>query len=203
MPLTNSPSLLHTYFSKDWYPDCENWYKIWFKFTCRVRALGAFIRNNYLACQQRPETKNLGDEMSATSCKTGTSCVFRTCLLARWQGSGMERAVACREEHYVMYLHLFKDAPEVCTSTSTIFKTNNLRLVLLFCDLLSLSHFLGQGFFTWVCLSNHIQFAKIVLNSFLVPSYWKFPRHALLVCLFVWVSKTNPITGLSGWRTPD
>jgi len=23
------------------------------------------------------------------------------------------------------------------------------------------------------------------------------------VCLFVWVSKTHPITGLSGWRTPD
>jgi len=25
----------------------------------------------------------------------------------------------------------------------------------------------------------------------------------LFVCLFVWVSKTHPITGLSGWRTPD
>ena len=122
MPLTNSSSLLYTYFSKGWYPDCENWYKIWFTFTCRVRALGAFIRNKYLACEQRPETKNLGDEMSVTSCKTGTSCVFRICPLARWQGSGMERAVVCREEHYVMYLHIFKDAPEVCTSTSTIFR---------------------------------------------------------------------------------
>jgi len=35
--------------------------------------LGAFIQNTYLACQQRPETKNLGDDMSTTSCKTGTS----------------------------------------------------------------------------------------------------------------------------------
>jgi len=26
---------------------------------------------------------------------------------------------------------------------------------------------------------------------------------SLFVCLFVWVSKTHPITGLSGWRTPD
>jgi len=31
------------------------------------------------------------------------------------------------------------------------------------------------------------------------------PDHCLfcLFCLFVWVSKTHPITGLSGWRTPD
>jgi len=181
MPLTNSSSLLLTYFSKGWYQDCGYWYKIWFEFTCRVRALGAFIRNRFLTCQQRTETKNLGDDMSATSCKTCTSCVFKICPLARWQGSGMERAVACRKGHYVMYHHIRKDATEAYTSTRTIFKANNFRLVLLFCDLLSLSHFLGQGFFTWVCLSHHIQFAKIVLNCFLVPSYWKFLRHALVV----------------------
>jgi len=35
--------------------------------------LGAFFRNTYLACQQRPESKNLGDDMSATSCTRGTS----------------------------------------------------------------------------------------------------------------------------------
>ena len=120
--------------------------QMWFKFTCRVRALGAFIWNRYLACQQCPETKNLGDDMSATSCKTGTSCVFIICPLAIWQGSGMERAVACREGHYVMYHHISKDAPEVCTSIRTILKANNLRPVLLFCDLLSLYRFLGQLF---------------------------------------------------------
>jgi len=38
--------------------------------------LGAFIRNTYLACQHRPESKNLGDDMSATSCTTGTSSLF-------------------------------------------------------------------------------------------------------------------------------
>jgi len=187
MPLTNFSSLLNRYFSKGWNPDCENWYKIWSKFTCRVRALGAFIRNKYLACQQRPETKNLGDDMSATSCKIGTSCVFKLCPLARWQGSGMERAVACREGYYVMYHHIRKDAPESCTSTRTIFKANNLRLLLLFCDLLPLSHFLGQGFFTWVCLSHHIQFAKIVLDCFLVPSYWKFLRHALQIVRHLYI----------------
>jgi len=51
--------------------------------------------------------------MSATSCKTGTSCVFKLCPSAWWQGSGMERAVACREGHYVMYHHIRKDAPEL------------------------------------------------------------------------------------------
>jgi len=76
MPLTNSSLLLHTYLSISWNSDCEKWYNICFKFTCRVRALGAFIWITYLACQQRPETKNLGDDMSATSCKTGTSSVF-------------------------------------------------------------------------------------------------------------------------------
>jgi len=59
----------------------------------------------------------------------------------------MERAVACREGLHVLYHHIRKDAAEACTSTRTIFKAHNLRLVLLFCDLLS-SHFVGQGFFT-------------------------------------------------------
>ena len=45
--------------------------------------MGAFIRNKYLACQQRPETENLGDDVSATSCKTGKSCVLKICPLAR------------------------------------------------------------------------------------------------------------------------
>ena len=154
VPLTNSSSWLHTNFSKGWNPDCENWYKIWFKFTFRVRALGAFIWNTYLACQQRPDSTNLGDDMSATSCKTGTVCVFKLCPLARWQGSAMERAVACREGHYVMYNHTRKDALESDTSIRAIFATKNLRL--LFHDLCSLSHFLGQGFFTWRCLSHDI-----------------------------------------------
>jgi len=83
LPLTNSSSLLHTYFPKGWHPDCEKWYKIWIKFTCPVRALGAFHRKKYLACQQRPETKNLGDDMSATFGKTGTSWVFPLTPLGR------------------------------------------------------------------------------------------------------------------------
>jgi len=145
--------------------------------------IGDFCSEQVSGLSAGPETKNLGDDMSATSCKTGTICVFKICPLARWQGSGMERAVACREGHYVMYNHISKDAPEVCTSTRTIMKANNLRLVLLFCDLLSLSHFLGQGFFTWVCLSHHIHFANIVLNCFLVPSYWKFLTHYLTLKL--------------------
>ena len=33
---------------------------------------------------------------------------------------------------------------------------------------------------------------------FLLQTFLSF-----FVCLFVWVSKTHPITGLSGWRTPD
>jgi len=36
-----------------------------------------------------------------------------------------------------------------------------------------------KGFFTWDCLSLHIQIDRILLNCFLVPSYWKILRHAL------------------------
>jgi len=104
MPITNSSLLLHTYFSIGWNWDCDKRYKILFKFTCRVRALGAFIRDTYLACQQRPETKNLDDDMSATSCKTDTSSVFPLRLLAGaqlafwvWEGMWLWH---CPQNHY-------------------------------------------------------------------------------------------------------
>ena len=58
----------------------------------------------------------------------------------------MERAVPCTEGQYVMYHHIRKDAPEACTSTRTIFKANDQCLVLLFGDLLSLSHFRDKAF---------------------------------------------------------
>jgi len=123
MPLTNSSSLLHTYFSIVWNPDCGNWYKIWFKFTCWVRALGAFIRNTYLACQQRPETKNLGDDMSATSCKTGTSWVFPLTALST------ESLRKC--------VHIQKDASWAHNSPGISLQTNSHSLFLLidnWCD---------------------------------------------------------------------
>jgi len=44
--------------------------------------LEAFIRNTYLACQQHPESKNLGDDMSATSFTKGTSSLFPITPLA-------------------------------------------------------------------------------------------------------------------------
>jgi len=116
--------------------------------------------------------------MQTTVCKTNTSCESKLCLLARWQWSGMERVVACWEEHYVMYYHIHKEAQETCTSTRTIFKANNLCLVLLFGDLLSLSHFLGQGFLAWVCLSYHTQFwrsCSIVFLSLHIENSWDLP----------------------------
>jgi len=89
-----------------------------------------------------------------------------------------------REGHYVMYHHVRKDAPESYTSTRSIFKPNNLRLVLLLCNLLSLSNFLGQGFFTWVCLSHHIQIDMILLIPFTLILFFSFPPFFLfLVCL--------------------
>jgi len=36
-----------------------------------------------------------------------------------------------------------------------------------------------KGFFTWECLSHHIQIYRILLNCFLVPSYLKILRHYL------------------------
>ena len=42
LPLTNSSSLLHTYLSQGWNPDCENWYKIWFKIYLSSSCIGAF-----------------------------------------------------------------------------------------------------------------------------------------------------------------
>jgi len=91
-------------------------------------------------------------------------------MTGEWHGKGCSLQV--------MYHHISKGAPEVCTSTRTILKANNLRLVLLFCDLLSLSHFLGEGFFTWVCLSHHIQFARscwIVSLSLHIENSWDMP----------------------------
>jgi len=41
------------------------------------------------------------------------------------------------------------------------------------------SRTLDKGFFTWECLSHHIQIYRILLNCFLVPSYLKILRHYL------------------------
>jgi len=48
----------------------------------------------------------------------------------------------------------------------------------------SLSHSLGQGFFTWRSLSHHIQKYMEVLNCFFVHPYWKILRH-YLACVCV------------------
>jgi len=60
-----------------------------------------------------------------------------------------------------------------------------------------LSHFLGQGFFTWGYLSHHIQIYMLLLNCFLVPSYWKILSHYLLVVV---TNHNSIISTARSWR---
>ena len=167
LPISNSSLFLHSDFSIGWNWDCVKWYKILFKFTCRVRALGAFIRNLYLSCQQRPETKNLGDYMSATSCKTGTSSVFPLRLLAGgelagwlWEGMWLWH---CPQNHYEIVSIYKKMRHEHAILLVSVWKqTATYLFIWLTIRVIQsyLSQDLDKDFFTWECLSHHIQISR-------------------------------------------
>jgi len=58
MPLVNFSSLLHTYLSEGWNPDCENWTT--FDSNSPVEFVHwGFLFGTNMACQQRPEIKIL------------------------------------------------------------------------------------------------------------------------------------------------
>ena len=170
-----------------WKPHCENWYKISFKFICRVRALGAFIRNTYLAGQQRPKTKNLSDDMSATSCKKGTSWVFPSTPLIRSTAVsltvGREVTVALSTGSLWKCDHIRKDASWAGDSPGINFKTNGPLLFLLtdnWCyKIIIVPRPRTKTFSTSESLSYHIPICMILLNCFLVLPYLKYLRHAL------------------------
>jgi len=218
MPLTYSYWLFKKYFSIGWNPDCRKQYKISFKCTYRVRAFGAFFRNTYLACQQRPESKNLGDDMSATSCTTGTSSLFPITPLASstasklicwlWEGMWLLYCPHPHDENVLIFKKMCHMQAILVVSVS------KQSAHYFFCYLAfgviktSLSKSWDKGFFTWETLSHHIQksiLSWIVFLSHHIYKSWDMP--SLFACFFLsfflYFRRPNLITGQSGWQVPD
>jgi len=178
MPLTYSYWLFKEYFSIGWNPDCRKQYKISFKCTYRVRALGAFIRNTYLACQQRPESKNLGDDMSATSCTTGTSSLFPITPIASSTADllavGRDVTVVLSTKSWWKCFDIQKDVSYAGDSRGISFKTISPLLFLLFgfwCYKNIFVQVLGQRLFHVRDLVLPYTKIHFVLNCFIVPPY--------------------------------
>jgi len=173
------------------------------------------IANDRQFCHICSETKNLGDDLSATSCKTGMGSVFPLTPLGRstagWLSVGRDVTVALSTKSLRYCFHIQKDAWWAGDSPGISLETNGRLLFLLidnWFDKIILVPGSGQRLFHVKVLVPSYTNLQDSLNCFLVRPYLKYLTHYLppawpLPFLHTGISRKERQKFESAYLSPD